>query len=143
MVVLASLPPALGTTMAIFGKHIDKLSADKAKGIHTLPVLLGDRASRISAMGMIAVQYLLLIYLIISGYFSPVMLIVFLSVTTIPMVWKIFKDPKPGTEPAGYPPNIWPLYYVAAGFYFARRFILLYLLGVILDVTLHLLGIVS
>jgi 1,4-dihydroxy-2-naphthoate octaprenyltransferase len=143
MVVLASLPPALGTTMAIFGKHIDKLSADKAKGIHTLPVLLGDRTSRIAALGLIAIQYLLAIYLIVIRYFSPVLLIVFLSLTTIPMVWKIFKDTKPATEPAGYPPNVWPLYYVAAGFYFARRFALLYLLGVILDVVLHLTGIVN
>ena len=37
-VVLASLPYALGATTVIFGKHIDKLEADKAKGIHTLPV---------------------------------------------------------------------------------------------------------
>jgi 1,4-dihydroxy-2-naphthoate octaprenyltransferase len=143
MVVLASLPPALGTTMAIFGKHIDKLSADKAKGIHTLPVLLGDRTSRIAALGLIAIQYLLVIYLVVIRYFSPVLLIVFLSLTTIPMVWKIFKDTKPATEPAGYPPNVWPLYYVAAGFYFARRFALLYLLGVILDVVLHLTGVVN
>jgi 1,4-dihydroxy-2-naphthoate octaprenyltransferase len=143
LVVLASLPPALGTTMAIFGKHIDKLDADKAKGIHTLPVLLGDRASRMSALGMMIIQYLLVIYLVAIGYFTPVLLIVFLSLTTIPMVWKIFKAPKPKTEPSGYPPNVWPLYYVAAGFYFARRFALLYLLGVILDVILHLTGIVS
>jgi 1,4-dihydroxy-2-naphthoate octaprenyltransferase len=143
MVVLASLPPALGTTMAIFGKHIDKLAADKAKGIHTLPVLLGDQVSRVVALGMMVVQYLLTLYLIICGYFTPMLLIVFFSLTTVPMVWKIFKAPKPSKEPAGYPPNVWPLYYVAAGFYFARRFALLYLLGVILDVCLHLTGIVS
>ena len=143
MVVLASLPPALGTTMAIFGKHIDKLSADKAKGIHTLPVLLGDRVSRVAALGMMALQYLLVIYLVVIRYFSPALLISFLSLTTVPVVWKIFKAPKPVSEPAGYPPNVWPLYYVAAGFYFARRFALLYLLGVILDVVLHLTGIVN
>jgi 1,4-dihydroxy-2-naphthoate octaprenyltransferase len=143
MVVLASLPPALGTTMAIFGKHIDKLAADKAKGIHTLPVLLGDQVSRVVALGMMIVQYLLTLYLIICGYFTPMLLIVFLSLTTVPMVWKIFNAPKPSKEPAGYPPNVWPLYYVAAGFYFARRFALLYLLGVILDVCLHLTGIVG
>jgi 1,4-dihydroxy-2-naphthoate octaprenyltransferase len=143
MVVLASLPPALGTTMAIFGKHIDKLGADKIKGIHTLPVLLGDRASRMSALGMMVIQYLLVIYLVAIGYFSLVLLVVLLSLTTVPMVWKIFKAPKPATEPSDYPPNVWPLYYVAAGFYFARRFVLLYLLGVILDVILHLTGVIS
>ncbi|MCA1729414.1 MAG: prenyltransferase, partial [Actinobacteria bacterium] len=37
-VVLAGLPYALGTTAIIFGKHIDKMDADKQKGIRTLPV---------------------------------------------------------------------------------------------------------
>lgn len=143
MVVFASLPPALGTTLAIFGKHIDKLDADKTKGIHTLPVLLGDRTSRMTALGMMVIQYLLVIYLVAIGYFSPVLLIVLLSLTTVPMVWKVFKTPKPDMEPTNYPPNVWPLYFVAAGFYFARRFALLYLLGIILDVILHLTGVVS
>jgi 1,4-dihydroxy-2-naphthoate octaprenyltransferase len=143
MVVLASLPPALGTTMAIFGKHIDKLNADKTKGIHTLPVLLGDRTSRMSALGMMAIQYMLVIYLVAIDYFSPALLVVFLSLTTVPMVWNIFKAPKPAIQPSDYPPSVWPLYYVAAGFYFARRFVLLYLLGVILDIILHLTGVVS
>jgi 1,4-dihydroxy-2-naphthoate octaprenyltransferase len=129
--------------MAIFGKHIDKLSADKSKGIHTLPVLLGDRVSRLVALVVMALQYLLVLCLVIIHYFSPILLIVLLSLTTVPMVWNIFKAPKPAKEPVGYPPNVWPLYYVAAGFYFARRFALLYLLGVILDVVLHLTGIVS
>ena len=33
--------------MVIFGKHIDKLDADKAKGIHTLPVINGRKGSPI------------------------------------------------------------------------------------------------
>lgn len=143
MVVLASLPPALGTTMAIFGKHIDKLQADKAKGIYTLPVLLGESAARITALVMIALQYLLVIYLVIAGYFSVVILVSLFSLTTVPVVWKVFKAPRPEKEPVGYPPNVWPLYYVAAGFYFARRFALFYLLGVILDLVLRLTGILQ
>src|SRR5215475_14225127 len=38
-VFAASLPYALLVTVVLFGKHIDKLEADSAKGIHTLPVL--------------------------------------------------------------------------------------------------------
>ncbi len=49
--VLASLPYALGPTTVIFGKHIDKLDADKAKGIHTLPVIIGEKAARASYHG--------------------------------------------------------------------------------------------
>ncbi len=36
-VVIASLPYAFGVTTVIFGKHIDKLDEDRAKGIRTLP----------------------------------------------------------------------------------------------------------
>ena len=43
-VVLASLPYALGPTTVIFGKHIDKYKEDKAKGVHTLPVIIGEHA---------------------------------------------------------------------------------------------------
>jgi len=44
--VIAGLPYALGVTGVIFGKHIDKLGMDKDRRIHTLPVLLGEKASR-------------------------------------------------------------------------------------------------
>ena len=50
-VVLGSLPYALGTTMVIFGKHIDKREADAARHIYTLPVILGDRLARAVAIG--------------------------------------------------------------------------------------------
>ncbi len=51
-VVLASLPYALRTTAIIFGEHIDKLESHREKGIRTLPVLLGEKASRYAALGM-------------------------------------------------------------------------------------------
>ncbi|HEX9028543.1 MAG TPA: prenyltransferase, partial [Anaerolineales bacterium] len=81
-VILASLPYALGVTGVIFGKHIDKVEMDQSKHIHTLPVLLGERASRYAVVGMMALQYLLVIYLVIIGFFTPLMLIVFLALPT-------------------------------------------------------------
>ena len=42
-VVLASLPYALGVTAVLFGKHIDKIPNDSERGIHTLPVIMGER----------------------------------------------------------------------------------------------------
>gem|GEM_PF-1839331 len=30
----------------LFGKHIDKFEQDKRKGIHTLPVILGEKNAR-------------------------------------------------------------------------------------------------
>jgi len=55
-VVLAGIPYALGVTSVIFGKHIDKYAIDKTKGIHTLPVLLGEKISRKIALGMTPVS---------------------------------------------------------------------------------------
>jgi len=83
-VVLASLPYALGPTTVIFGKHIDKQQEDRAKGIHTVPVVIGERAARYAALAMIALQYLLVIYLVITGFFTPVMLVTLIALTAVP-----------------------------------------------------------
>jgi 1,4-dihydroxy-2-naphthoate octaprenyltransferase len=142
-VVIASLPYALGTTMVIFGKHIDKLDADKQKGIRTLPVIMGEKAARYFTLSMMALQYLLVVYLIIIRYFSPIMLVVFLATTTVPMVWKVYKDKKPLERPAWFREDTWPLYYVALGFLHNRQFGIWFLVGLIVDVglrTFHLIG---
>jgi 1,4-dihydroxy-2-naphthoate octaprenyltransferase len=73
-VLLASLPYALGPTTVILGKHIDKAREDRVKGVHTLPVIIGERASRMIALGMFALQYLLVIYLVATAFFTPAML---------------------------------------------------------------------
>jgi 1,4-dihydroxy-2-naphthoate octaprenyltransferase len=135
-VVLASLPYALGTTMVIFGKHIDKLDQDKAKHIHTLPVLLGEKRSRGIAIGMMIVQYLLVIILIANGYFTPIMLIILAGLYTFPRVWKMFSKPKPAERPADYSEETWPLWFVAGAFYHNRFFGLVFLGGLILELFL-------
>ena len=136
-VVLAGLPYALGTTTVIYGKHIDKLDADKAKGIHTLPVIIGDKAARASIQVMIVLMYLLVIGLVISGYFSPFMLIVLGALTLLPRTWKMLSQPRPSEPPAEYKEG-WPLWFVGAAFVHNRRYGLLFLLGLILDVGYRL-----
>ena len=135
LIVIASLPYALGVTGVIFGKHIDKYEMDKARGIHTLPVLLGERASRYTVVGMLVLQYLSVVYLVITGFFTPVMLIVFFAVPTFLKFLPMFRQPKPAEKPADYP-DFWPNYFVAAAFAHNRRFGLLYLLGLILNAIL-------
>src|SRR5262245_22630666 len=61
-VALAWLPYALGSTGVIFGKHVDKYAEDTAKGIHTLPVIIGERAARAAMTVMLVLQYLLVAY---------------------------------------------------------------------------------
>jgi len=131
-VVIASLPYALGVTGVIFGKHIDKYEMDKARHIHTLPVLLGERPSRVVVVGMLVLQYVSVVYLILTGFFTIVMLVVFFALHSFLRVLPIFRQPKPAEKPAGYP-DVWPNYFVAAAFYHNREFGLLYLLGLILD----------
>jgi len=136
-VAIASLAYAVGPTTVIFGKHIDKLKEDKGKGIHTLPVILGETASRYTVLGLIGIQYLAVITLVVVGYFSPVMLIVLFAWTTLPTVFKIFLKPRPSEKPqdermaAG-----WPLYFVGTAFYQNRRYGLLLLMGLILQLFL-------
>lgn len=131
-VVLASLPYALGVTGVIFGKHIDKFDMDKERGIHTLPVIIGEKASRYSAVGMLLSQYLLVAYLVITGFFTPVMLLAFFAIPILLQVLTLFKNPKPAEKPADYP-DVWPNYFVAAAFVHNRRFGSLFLLGLILN----------
>ena len=131
-VILASLPYALGVTGVIFGKHIDKFEMDKEKKIFTLPVLLGERLSRYTAMGMIFLQYIMVVYLVIIGFFTPLMLIVFFSIPVLLQIIPIFRNPKPDQKPADYP-DVWPNYFVAGAFVHNRRFGMLFLLGLILN----------
>jgi 1,4-dihydroxy-2-naphthoate octaprenyltransferase len=139
-VVIASLPYALGVTTVIFGKHIDKLPEDKAKGIHTLPVLLGETASRYAVFGMISLEYLAVIYLVIIGFFSPVMLVVLLGLRSLPRVIQVFSKPKPAEAPEWFAKDTWPLYFVAAAFYQNRSYGLAFLLGLILEAVVKTLG---
>lgn len=135
-VVIASLPYALGVTTVIFGKHIDKLEMDKAKGIHTLPVVIGERASRATVVAMMLAQYLFTGYLILTGFFTPVLLIVLLALPTfLRRILPLFRRPKPAEKPADFP-DVWPNYFVAAGFYHNRLFGLWFLLGLIVNAAL-------
>lgn len=136
-VVLAGLPYALGVTTVIFGKHIDKIDMDKARGIHTLPVILGERLSRYAVIGMFILQYLSVGYLVLTGFFSPILLIVVLALQTFFQVLPMFRAPKPAEKPADYP-DVWPNYFVASAFVHNRRFGVLYLLGLILESVLKL-----
>jgi 1,4-dihydroxy-2-naphthoate octaprenyltransferase len=137
-VVWASLPYALGPTTVLFGKHIDKLEADKAKKIHTMPVILGEKAARYTVLGMIAMQYATVIALVISGFFTPVMLLMLGGLTAIPRVWAMYKNPKPESCPSDYDPSIWPLWFSAISFYHNRRYGMFLMVGLILEVVLRL-----
>ena len=132
-----SLVFALGPTTVLFGKHTDKLEADRAKGVNTLPVMLGERLSRYCVLGMIAAQYLLSGFLVLSGAFSWALLLVFISLRSWPRLQAVFGQPKPDSRPSDYPEEVWPLWFSAHAFRHTRQFTTLFLFGVVLDTLLH------
>jgi 1,4-dihydroxy-2-naphthoate polyprenyltransferase len=132
-VILISLVYALGPTTVLFGKHTDKLKEDKAKGIYTLPVILGQKASRYTTIGFWIIQYLLIIFLVATLKLHWIMLITLLAIPKLVWAAKVFSKPRPESEPAGLPPNTWPLYLSAHAFVYNRQFGLLFLLGLIAE----------
>jgi len=142
-VLLASLPFAVAATTVLFGKHTDKLEADEAKGIKTMPVLLGERNSRITTIMMFAAQYALVGYLIAVGYFSPLLALVLIAAPTCIAACKVFAKPRPSERPDKFPKRIWPLWFSAYAFNHTRRFGMLYVLGLVLDVAARKLGFIG
>jgi len=140
MVVLASLPYVLGVTTVIFGKHIDKIAADKAKKIHTLPVLLGEKAARWVMAALIVLPYLLVVALIALKYFTPVLAVVVLALPSARRTLALVAKPRPATRPEGFPEGQggWPLFFAPIAFGNNSVFGLWFLAGLVADVALRL-----
>jgi 1,4-dihydroxy-2-naphthoate octaprenyltransferase len=130
----------LGVTTVIFGKHIDKRLVDKAKKIYTLPVLIGEKVARYFLLAMMVLPYLLVLFLILIGYFSPVMVVVALAIPTFLKLYPQFLKPKPETRPEGFPDGQggWPLFFAPQSFINNRAFGMWFMLGLVLDVILRL-----
>jgi 1,4-dihydroxy-2-naphthoate octaprenyltransferase len=139
--VIAGIPYALGTTAVLLAKHVDKLGADREKGVRTLPVLLGDEPARWLTVGMMALEYAVVAYLVAIGFFTPVMLVVAFALPTLVSTRKVFSAPHPRERPDLFPAEVWPLWFVAFAFVHNRRFGLLFLVGLVLEVGLRALGV--
>ena len=139
-VIWASIPYYFGVTTVIFGKHIDKIQVDKEKRIYTLPVLLGEKLSRFAVLGMLVAPYLLVLAMILTRYFTPVMLVVFLALPTLRSNLPHFLKPKPATRPEWFPESQggWPLFFAPLAFQNNRAFGGLFMLGLLVDVLLRL-----
>ncbi len=135
-VAWASVAYALGPTAVLFGKHIDKIDMDRAKGIHTLPVLLGERLSRYSVLAMLLIQYALVLGLVAVGYFSLPILLCFAAAPSLGRVWSVYKNPRPDGPPPELPAGIWPLWFVATAFWYNRRFGMFFIVGLLGDLVL-------
>ena len=130
-VLVASLPYAILVTTVLIGKHIDKCDADAAKGIHTLPVVLGKERSLFFNQQLMVTYFVFVLSLVMVGTLGVWTLLTFLAV---PRMWeaiKVYNQPPPEAPPPDYP--IWPLWYVAWAFTLTRRAGGLFVLGLIVD----------
>jgi 1,4-dihydroxy-2-naphthoate octaprenyltransferase len=125
--VVQALPP----TTVIFGKHIDKLTFDAAKGIRTLPVRLGAARARAAVIGMLALPYVCVPLFVTLGRLPWTALVVFAALPNAIRVSRTFRAGPPAMCPPGYPADVWPLWYSAHAFGHARAFGLLLLAGLL------------
>lgn len=134
----ASLPFGIGATLVIFGKHIDKCDMDRAKGVRTLPVVIGEAPSRAVAIALVACQLLLVGGLVAFGGFTPAVLIV---VFALPRFFRVmlpmYRRARPETRPEDYRQESWPLWFVGSAFVYTRRFGLLYIAGLAADTAIR------
>lgn len=140
-VAIASLPYALGPTAVLFGKHIDKIPWDKPKKVRTLPVLIGHSAARWTTITLFVLQYLVVVYLVVTGFLLWTNLVVFLALPFfIRTIIPIYIRPTPKECPPDYPKEAWPLWFSSYAFVHNRKFGGLFLLGLLAQLVIGLFG---
>jgi len=134
---LAGIPYALLVTTVLIGKHIDKLEEDKIKRIHTIPVLIGESASKkLNSILMIA-YYPLVAGLVVARMLDIWVLLVLLALPRLRDTVRLTNKPKPTSPPPGIPN--WPLWYVSIAFIHARPAGSWFILGLILNILVPVL----
>jgi len=118
-VVAASVPYALLCTSVLMGKHIDKLAWDGPQGVRTLPVRLGEGASRALTRGLMAAFYPLVAGLVVAGALPWPALAAFGGLGRLVPIGRAYGRPRPAEPPKGFP--VWPLWFAPLAFVHARR----------------------
>ena len=131
---LASLPYAILVTTVLFGKHIDKITADAALGIRTLPVILGEARARRVAQALMIAFYPIVIGAALVGFIGPWVGIVLLGIPRLIGVLQRIQRPRPEVPPHSYVG--WPLWFVGAAFVHTRRAGALLIIGLVLNALL-------
>jgi 1,4-dihydroxy-2-naphthoate octaprenyltransferase len=122
----------LGPTVVIFAKHTDKREDDRARGVRTLPVLIGSAAARWSWAALAVIQLVGACgFALAAG--RPGLLLLLGALPALVRCLRLAALPRPSERPADYPAHVWPLWYTAAAFRYARLSGLLLALGVVAD----------
>jgi 1,4-dihydroxy-2-naphthoate octaprenyltransferase len=134
--VLAGIPYGLGVASINIAKHIDKRDDDKARGVGTFPVRVGEANARRTDQVAIIMIYVVILYLVFfTRYFTPVMLVVFLAYKDALNFFNVLKKPRPEKAPEGW--NFWPVWFSGFAFQHNRQFGGYILIGLIVDGLLH------
>lgn len=133
-VVIAGIPFGLSVASINIAKHIDKSEDDRKKGVGTFPVRVGEaNARRVNQVAVVLI-YLVTLYLVLDGYFTPAMLIIFLAYKEALMLIGVMNKPKPAEAPEGWP--AWPVWFSGFAFQHNRKFGGYLILGLIIELLL-------
>jgi 1,4-dihydroxy-2-naphthoate polyprenyltransferase len=132
MVALAGIPFGLSVASINIGKHIDKMDDDKKKGVGTFPVRVGQTFARYVNILSIVLAYGVIIYLVATGYFSTLMLLVIFALQRAMYAVAVLSKPRPEAAPKGFE-AFWPTWFSGFCFYHNRMFGGLFILGILLD----------
>jgi len=133
-VIVASIPYAVSVTTVLFGKHIDKIEYDTKLGVKTVPVLLGEGATKTALKALIIIAYASVVGLVVTGYLPVWSLISLLALPRANQLFRILSKPRPKERP---PEAImWPIWYLGYVFSHNRRFGALYVSGLVLSVLM-------
>ncbi len=136
-VALAGVPFGLSVVSINMGKHIDKSSEDRKKGVGTLPVRIGEKAARYINIGVFALIYLVILYLVfVPRFFTPVLLIVFLAGKRLMLAIGVHTKPRPSEPPKEW--KGWPTWFSGFAFYHNRLFSNLFILAILADTLLRI-----
>lgn len=133
-VIIASIPYAVSVTTVLFGKHIDKIDYDTQLGVKTVPVILGEAATKTVLKALILIAYAAVVGLVFTKFLPVWSLISLLALPRASLLFRTLSQPKPKEPPAGA--IMWPIWYLGFVFSHNRRFGALYVLGLVLSVLL-------
>ncbi len=129
-VIVASIPYAVSVTTVLFGKHIDKIDYDTKLGVKTVPVLLGEAATKTVLKALIVIAYAAVVGLVATRYLPIWALLSLLALPRARQLFGTLSKPRPKEAPPGA--IMWPIWYLGFVFNHNRRFGALYVLGLIL-----------
>ena len=130
-VVIASIPYAVSVMTVLFGKHIDKIDYDTKLGVKTVPVLLGEGATKTALKGLVVIAYAAVLGLVALKYLPVWALVSFLAIPRARTLFGTLSQPKPKEAPPGA--VMWPIWYLGFVFNHNRRFGALYVFGLLVS----------